>query len=158
MNDRELRLAAAALSVLGIGIAGYLSWARAAGESLACPISGGGCETVQRSSYSELAGIPVAYLGLAAYVALLVLVLRDSEAARAAAAVVALSGAAFAAYLLVVQLVVIDAVCVWCVASDLTIGLLAVATTWRLLRPSGPGAAPSARSGRGSPSGSRQSR
>ena len=158
MSDRSLRLAAVALSLLGIGIAGYLSWARAAGESLACPISGGGCETVQQSSYSELAGIPVAYLGLAAYVVLLVLLAWDSETARAAAAVVALSGAAFALYLLIVQLAVIDAVCVWCLASDVTIGLLAAVATWRLLRPSGPGAAPSARSGRGSPSGSRRSR
>lgn len=158
MSDRAARVAIAALSLAGIGIAGYLSWARAAGESLACPISGGGCETVQQSSYSELVGLPVAYLGLAAYVALLVLVLWDSEAARAAAAAVALSGAAFAVYLLVVQLVVIDAVCVWCLASDVTIGLLAAVTTWRLLRPSELGAAPSARSDRGSPSGSRRSR
>ena len=158
MSDRAARVAIAALSLAGIGIAGYLSWARAAGESLACPISGGGCETVQQSSYSELVGLPVAYLGLAAYVALLVLVLWDSEAARAAAAAVALSGAAFAVYLLVVQLVVIDAVCVWCLASDVTFGLLAAVTTWRLLRPSELGAAPSARSDRGSPSGSRRSR
>lgn len=158
MSDRAARVAIAALSLAGIGIAGYLSWARAAGESLACPISGGGCETVQQSSYSELVGLPVAYLGLAAYVALLVLVLWESEAARAAAAAVALSGAAFAVYLLVVQLVVIDAVCVWCLASDVTIGLLAAMTTWRLLRPSELGAAPSARSDRGSPSGSRRSR
>jgi uncharacterized membrane protein len=158
VSDRAARVAIAALSLAGIGIAGYLSWARAAGESLACPISGGGCETVQQSSYSELVGLPVAYLGLAAYVALLVLVLWDSEAARAAAAAVALSGAAFAVYLLVVQLVVIDAVCVWCLASDVTIGLLAAVTTWRLLRPSELGAAPSARSDRGSPSGSRRSR
>ena len=75
MTDRVARLGITALALAGIGIAGYLSWARAAGETVACPVAGGGCETVQQSSYSELVGIPVAYLGVATYVVLLILAL-----------------------------------------------------------------------------------
>jgi uncharacterized membrane protein len=159
VSDRSLRLGVGALAVVGIAIAGYLSWARAAGETLACPVSGGGCETVQQSSYSELAGVPVAYLGLAMYVVVLALVVWDSEPARAATAALALAGTAFAVYLLAVMAFVIDAVCVWCLASDATVAAIAALATWRFLRatPSEPDAAPSARSGRGSPSGSRPS-
>jgi uncharacterized membrane protein len=159
VSDRVTRLGVAALALAGIGIAGYLSWERASGGTVACPIAGGGCETVQQSSYSELAGIPVAYLGVATYVVLLALALWRSEAATAALAAVALAGAAFAAYLFVVMAFVIDAYCVWCLASDAVIATIALLAVWRLrATPSGPDAAPSARSGRGSPSGSRQSR
>lgn len=161
MSDRVTRLAVAVLALAGIGIAGYLSWARAAGESVACPVAGGGCETVQQSSYSELAGIPVAYMGVATYVALLALALWDSEQARAALAALALAGTAFAVYLLAIMAFVIDAACIWCLASDAVIATIAVLAVWRLRRlaptPSAPGGAPSARSGRGSPSASRRS-
>lgn len=152
MTDRPTRLGIGALAIAGIGIAGYLTWARASGESLACPVGGGGCETVQQSSYSELAGIPVAYLGLAMYVVVLALVLWDAQEARAAVAAVALAGAAFAVYLLVVMAFVIEAACIWCLASDAVIAAIAALSVWRLRAstPSGPGAAPSARSGRGS--------
>jgi uncharacterized membrane protein len=160
VSDRALRLGIGALAVAGIAIAGYLSWARAAGESVACPISGGGCETVQQSSYSELAGVPVAYLGLAMYVVLLALALWDSDEAKTATAAFALAGTAFAVYLLAVMAFVIDAVCVWCLGSDLVIASVAALAVWRFLRatPSGPDEAPSARSGRGSQPGSRRSR
>jgi uncharacterized membrane protein len=151
VSDRGARLAIAGLSVAGLGVAGYLSWARAANETVACPI-GGGCETVAQSSYSELAGIPVAYLGAATYVVLLALALSTSEAARAALATLALAGTAFAVYLIAVMAFVIDAACSWCLASDAVLASIAALAVLRLrVRPSGPGAAPAARSGRGSP-------
>jgi uncharacterized membrane protein len=156
VTDRRLRLAVAALALAGLGIAGYLTWARYAHESVACPIGGGGCETVQESSYSELAGVPVALLGLLQYVAVLALVAWDSPAARQVVAVFALAGAAFAVYLVVIQVAVIEAVCSWCIANDVVVGLLAVTAVERL-RSWGPDAAPAARSGRGSLRGSRRS-
>jgi uncharacterized membrane protein len=152
VSDRAARVAIAVLSAAGLGVAGYLSWARAAKETVACPIGGGGCETVAQSSYSELAGIPVAYLGAATYVVLLALALSTSEAARAALATLALAGTAFAIYLIAVMAFVIDAACSWCLASDAVLASIAALAVLRLrVRPSGPGAAPAARSGRGSP-------
>ena len=134
MSDRRLRIAVAVLALAGVVIAGYLTWARFAHESVACPIGGGGCETVQESRYAELAGIPVALLGLVLYVTVLGLVAWDAPAARQAVAALALAGTAFAAYLLVVQLAVIDAVCAWCVANGVVICLVATAATLRLVR------------------------
>jgi uncharacterized membrane protein len=136
VNDRALRRAIAALALVGAGIAGYLTWARYEHETLACPIGGGGCETVQQSSYSELVGVPVALLGLLLYIVVLALVAWDALPARQAVAVLALAGTAFALYLVVVQLAVIDAVCSWCLANDVVICLLAIASVLRLKAPS----------------------
>ena len=157
MSDRALRLAAAVLALAGAAIAGYLTWAHYAHETVACPIGGGGCETVQESRYAELAGIPVALLGLALYVVVLGLLAWDGPQAPSIVAALTLAGLAFALYLLVVQVAVIDAICAWCVANDVVIALLSLTAVARL-RTSAPGAAPEARSDPGSPSGSRPSR
>lgn len=93
---------------------------------------------MQSSEYAELAGIPVAWLGLAAYLALLGSAVSARVEAAGAAAAVALGGLLFSAYLLVVQLAVIDAVCVWCLASDAVMALLAGVTVLRLRALSAP--------------------
>lgn len=124
MTSRAARAAIAALSLVGVGITTYLLYTRYSGNRIACPTSG--CETVQHSRYAELAGIPVAAIGLAGYISLLVTTFVRAEWARAAAVAISLSALAFSAYLLVVQLVVIDAVCAWCVASDCVVLLIAL--------------------------------
>jgi uncharacterized membrane protein len=63
-------------------------------------------------------GIPVALLGLAAWVAVLALVAWDTPTARAATAAIGLAALAFALYLVVLQLFVIEATCVWCMVND----------------------------------------
>ena len=93
----------------------------------------GGCEVVQRSRYAELVGIPVAWLGLGAYVVLLTTALGTRPLAVAAGAAVALGGLAFSLYLVAVQFAVIDAFCQWCLASDAVMAALAVLTVARLL-------------------------
>lgn len=131
MNDRTLRTAVGILAAAGAAIAGYLTFARFTHTPVACAT--GGCEIVQRSDYAELGGIPVALLGLAAYVFLLGTAFSSAEPVRAAAAAVAVAGAAFSAYLVYVQIAVIDAICQWCVASDVIMALLACACVGRML-------------------------
>lgn len=132
MSDRALRAAAALVALCGLGIAGYLTWAHFEHSQVIC-VAGGGCETVQKSSYSEIAGVPVALLGLLSYSVILGLIAWDSPSARLGAAGLALVGLLFGAYLLVVQLFVIDAVCVWCVTNDVLIApALAILTGLRL--------------------------
>jgi uncharacterized membrane protein len=136
MNDRALRAAVGILTAAGAAIAGYLTYARFTHTALACTT--GGCEIVQRSDYAELAGIPVALLGLAAYVFLFGTAFSSSELARVAGAGVAVAGAAFSAYLVYVQIAVIDAICQWCVASDVVMALLASICVARVIA-GGPG-------------------
>jgi uncharacterized membrane protein len=126
----RLRAAIAACAAAGIGIASYLLAVRLAHVPLACAT--GGCETVQSSRYAELAGVPVAALGLAAYAAVLASALARGAVAAAAGVAVSVSGVAFGGYLLYVQLAVVDALCAWCVASDATMTVLAALCLLRL--------------------------
>jgi len=130
VTDRRVRVAIAVLALAGAGIAAYRVYGRARGIAPVCTC--GGCEKVQSSSYAEVAGIPVATLGLVAYLTIFVSALVRGPAAAAAGLAVSLAGAAFAVYLLVVQIAVIEAICIWCVASDVVIGLLAVLAVARI--------------------------
>ncbi|HEU0246194.1 MAG TPA: vitamin K epoxide reductase family protein [Gaiellaceae bacterium] len=134
MNDRVLRAPTAAVALAGIAVAGYLTWAHYANSAVVC-VAGGGCETVQESEYAEIAGLPVALLGVIAYTLILAAVAWDTPSARVGAATLALVGLLFSIYLLALQLFVIDAICVWCLANDVLIApVLAVLTGLRLGR------------------------
>jgi uncharacterized membrane protein len=130
VNERRLRFAVAGLAAVGAAVAGYLTYARYTDTTLVCAT--GGCETVQRSEYALLAGIPVAVLGFVTYLVLLATAFTRAEISRTAGAVLAISGALFASYLLYAQVFLIDAVCQWCLASDIVITLLAAACALRL--------------------------
>jgi len=130
-SDRLTRLAAL-LCLLGLGVAGYLTYAHYEGISPVC--STGGCERVQASSYSELAGIPVALLGLIGYLAIAGSLLLRGDLGRASTALLAIVGFGFSAYLTYLELFVIDAICQWCVASAVLMTGLVVVAVARLLR------------------------
>ena len=115
-----------------MAVAGYLTWAHYSQSAVIC-VAGGGCETVQSSDYAVIAGVPVAVLGLVAYGVILALIAWDSPIARLSAATIALIGLLFSAYLVALQLFVIDATCIWCLANDVLIApSLAVLTALRL--------------------------
>jgi uncharacterized membrane protein len=132
MSDR-LRVAAALCCVAGLGIAGYLTYVHYAGISPICEISHG-CEKVQTSKWSELAGIPVALLGLLGYAAILASLFVPGEVGLLTGAGVAIVGWGFSVYLTYREVFTIDAICIWCVASALLMTALAVITVARLLR------------------------
>ena len=134
MSDRALSLAAAALALAGLAISGYLTYVHYAGIEPVCAGGGAACERVQSSSYAELAGIPVAVLGVAGYALILVALGVPGETGRMAAALLALVGFGFSAYLTYLELFEIDAICQWCVASAVVMAALAVVSAARLVR------------------------
>jgi uncharacterized membrane protein len=130
MSSRRLSLAVATLCVLGAVIAGYLTWVHVAELEPYCVGGTGGCERVQSSPSAELAGVPVAVIGLAGYLAVLAsLALPD----RSLTAFLSLVGAGFSGYLTYLELAVIDAICQWCVASAVVMTALAVASVARFV-------------------------
>jgi uncharacterized membrane protein len=131
---RGLRIATAVLALIGVGIAGYLTYVHYAGLEPLCVGGGGSCERVQSSPWASLAGIPVAVLGLAGYVVILLSLVLPEDLGRTAAALLALVGAGFSAWLTYVEIVKIEAICQWCVGSAIVMGLLAVVSIARLLR------------------------
>ena len=130
MSERTLRLTAAALAVVGAAVSAYLLYVRQTGGTLIC--STGGCETVQSSSYAEVLGLPVAALGLAGFLGLIAAALARGEGARMAQATLALAGFIFSAYLLYIQLAVVDAICQWCLVTDALVTAIAVLALLRL--------------------------
>jgi uncharacterized membrane protein len=133
VSDRRLRLGQIVVSAAGVVVATYLTYVHYKPAALICT-TGGGCETVQQSKYAVLAGIPVAILGLAAWALALVLAIWDSELARTLLLAIALVALAFAVYLVVLQLFVIEAVCTWCMINDLAITPIFVVLTLLRLR------------------------
>jgi uncharacterized membrane protein len=127
---------ATVLTLVGIAVAGYLTWVHYEGLSPVCTT--GGCERVQASSYSEIGPIPVALLGLIGYVVILASLAIRGDVGRAATFMLALTGFAFSIYLTYLELFVIDAICQWCVASAVVMTALLAVATVRLLRPGAP--------------------
>ena len=130
-----LRLAIIALALVGIGISGYLTSVHYAGRPIACG-GLGSCETVNTSAYASVAGIPVALLGLGAYLVIAGLALTAGRVPWAAGALVfaALVGVLYSGYLTWVELAVLHAVCLWCAASAVVITAIAVLAVLSYLR------------------------
>lgn len=109
------------LALAGLGVSVYLSIEHATGStSLACPDTGiFNCHLVTTSRYSVVAGIPVAYLGLAFFVAASLLfspwVWRVRPAILRWVRLTAVTtGIAMVLYLVWAELYRIHGICLWC--------------------------------------------
>jgi uncharacterized membrane protein len=120
-----------ALCVLGLGVAGYLSYVETLQVEAFCGLVGD-CNTVQQSDYARLFGIlPIGLLGMAGYLAILAAwaVQRFSSgkytdpAALAQLAITTL-GTLFSIYLTFLEPFVIGATCAWCLASAVIMTVL----------------------------------
>jgi uncharacterized membrane protein len=128
-----LRMTSLVFALLGVLDASYLSYIKLAHVAALCR-GVGDCESVNSSVYSQVYGVPVALLGLGAYLAMAALLALEprlpilQEYGPLAVFGLALTGTLYSAYLTYVELFVIHAVCPYCVASALLIvGLLVLA-------------------------------
>jgi uncharacterized membrane protein len=133
MTDTVLCRTSQGLCLVGVGIAGYLTYVHYAGLHPICEI-GHGCETVQTSRYASLLGIPVALLGLISYVLILVSLRVRGERSLLAGYSLGILAFGFSLYLTYRELFTIHAICSWCVSSAIVFTLLAIVGTSRVLR------------------------
>ena len=86
------------------------------------------CDIVNRSTYSTIAGVPVAMVGIAGYLTVLALatLYRHQPAATAMLAIGSLTGLAFAIYLTYIEGFVLAAWCILCLSSLALISSIAV--------------------------------
>ena len=132
-----------ALTVLGLGVAGYLTYVHYSGATPVCSIKGNPCSQVQKSRYSELIGIPVALIGLIGYILILgSLLVREGEMSRFVTAGLTVGGFGFSAYLTYRELFTLEKICEWCVSSAVIVTIMMVLSVWRFLRGGGPEVAP----------------
>jgi uncharacterized membrane protein len=138
VSTRTVRVVMVAIATVGLGVASYLTYIHYAGGPILC-LKGGGCETVQHSIYSKLAGVPVALIGLIGYIVILASLLApESESTRLATMTFTVVGFGFSVYLTSRELFSIHAICPWCVSSAVMMTLLACLGTWRFLHGEAP--------------------
>jgi len=123
---KAIRVIAAIIALIGIADAVYLTVHHYTAEAVPCTLTGG-CEQVLTSEYAEIAGIPLAAYGAAAYFIAFSLVLLSIYGSRMAWTIFGVQVvlmAIFTGWLIYVQAALIGAFCQFC--------LLSAATTFTL--------------------------
>jgi uncharacterized membrane protein len=134
------------LSAAGLLVSAFLAYESATAKAvLACPVNATiDCGKVTSSAWSKLFGIPVAYLGLLFFVAMIGLCTKAAwdrgaawvHAARLGGCAV---GVAMVLYLVWAELFKIGAICLWCTAVHvITFALFCVVMFGRVLSESPP--------------------
>ena len=125
-NLRWQPIATTLLCLIGLGVATYLTIVHYDTHvSLACPKTQTfNCETVTTSAQSHIFGIPVAVLGLLFFVPMLLLCLPAAwhsadRRIHIARLVLASAGVAMIIYLIIAELFLIHAICLWCTSVHL---------------------------------------
>jgi len=92
------------------------------------------CDVVNRSAYSEIAGIPVALVGLMAYLFMMGLCVFQKEKPETPALItfLGLAGLAFSLYLTYIEARVLGTWCVLCLTSLASITLIALLSALRV--------------------------
>jgi uncharacterized membrane protein len=131
---RVTKIAMICLTLVGLGVASYLTYIHYSGGPILC-LRGGGCETVQHSAYSKLVGVPVALIGLLGYIGIMgSLLAPERETTRLATMTFVVVGFGFSLYLTSRELFSIHAICPWCVSSAVIMTLLTILSVWRFLQ------------------------
>lgn len=109
----------AAVAVIGLVVAAYLTFTKWSGGGALFCTAGSGCDVIQASRYSLLLGLPTALWGAALYAAIAGLALSGLSPRRwLAAFLMAVAGASFSLYLTYLSALVIRALCGYCLASN----------------------------------------
>jgi uncharacterized membrane protein len=141
-GDRKeafLRWASAGFALLGALDAIYLWIYKISNNDRMC-LGSGDCATVNYSSYSEIYGIPVAVLGIGAYLLILVIHILETrwrpveKNGNLLIFGLSLAGVLFSAYLTYIEYFVIFAVCPFCLASAFFILFIFVIAIIRLVK------------------------
>ncbi len=137
--DKWIYRSSVALSVLGLLVSIYMTIYKLTENPNMC-LGNGGCSKVNSSIYSEVNGIPVAVVGIAGYLVILVLLLLENRIdflknnGTMALFGLALIGFLFTIYLIYVELALIHALCPFCVTSQITMTILFILSVIRLVR------------------------
>ncbi len=108
----------AALSAIGLLVAGYLTVNKWSGGTALFCTAGSGCDIVQASRYAVILGLPTAAWGAGLYATVGALALLGLPPRRwLAAFLLAVAGVSFSLYLTYLSIFEIGATCAYCLAS-----------------------------------------
>jgi uncharacterized membrane protein len=135
-----INLIAIIVSLIGLLDAGYLSYSKFSSTNLVCSRIIGNCNAVNASKWSEILGIPIAYLGLVAYLVILFLLLFGKKIgflkpySDILFFIATFIGFLFSAYLTYIEAAVLKTFCEWCVVSALMMTILFSVSVIKLAR------------------------
>jgi uncharacterized membrane protein len=142
-TDRSLRNFSIVTSLIGLVDSLYLTWIKFSHREAFCLPGIGDCETVNTSRYAEFYGIPVALLGALTYVVILLVLTAENRTifsfpikpdhCKMAVFGISLFGVIYSGYLTYVELVVLQALCPFCVISAITILIIFIIAAVRLI-------------------------
>jgi uncharacterized membrane protein len=128
------------LAIIGLSDSIYLSWIKLTHNEAACIIGVGDCFSVNTSKWSEWNGIPIALIGAAGFLTILLVLLLETRIklikVNSPLIIFGLSfvGVAYSAFLTYLEIFVIKALCPYCLLSAVTMSILFVITIVRLVR------------------------
>ena len=122
-----------ALSVVGVALAGYLSFTALTATAVQGCAEGGGCDAVLSSRWATLMGVPTAVWGVLTYLSLAgTAFIRRAVTQWRLAWTVAFFGALYSVYLTAISLTMLGATCPYCLTSlALMTSILVVVTFQR---------------------------
>lgn len=140
-RDALVRRAQLLLVLVGIVVAGYLSYLKLAEAPAVCVESGPfNCNVVLNSQYSELASLPIAYLGVAVYAAIGLILLLENRVSflmawgRLITFGIGLFAWLFSMWLVYVQVALLQALCPWCLTHESNFTILFALICYRVYR------------------------
>ena len=127
------------LKLSGLAVAIYLSYTALIDDGALICGQSGGCHDVQGSEYSKVAGIPISLFGLFMYLTLLGLFFTRAQIIHKKyfdsrerlvrnikiwSLLIATAGTVYSIYLTAIEAFVLEAWCIWCLASAVIISLI----------------------------------
>jgi uncharacterized membrane protein len=137
--DKWLYRISMILVVIGLIVSIYMTIYKATSNDALC-LGSGDCSTVNASRYSEVYGIPVASVGIAGYLAILLVhwyERRDEFFEKNGPMLnfgMALTGFLFTVYLIYVEFAILKAFCPFCLASQTAMTIIFIISIIRLVR------------------------
>ena len=120
------------LTLVGVALTAYLTAVKVFGTTPLYCGSESSCDIVQSSRWSTLLGLPLSFWGFLTYVALATLVwrMRRRRSAWVHATFVACIGVAVSIYLTAISVLVIQATCLYCLASFAVVTAIFALLCW----------------------------
>lgn len=137
--DKWLYRVMIALVIVGLAVSVYMTIYKISGNDGMC-LGSGDCSTVNASVFSEVNGIPVAVFGIVGYAAILIVLFYEpkNEFFRKNGTLLvfgmSLTGFLFTVWLVYVELELLQAICPFCVTSQVAMTLIFIIAVVRLFR------------------------
>jgi uncharacterized membrane protein len=128
-----------ALSILGLLVSIYMTIYKITSNDSMC-LGSGDCSAVNSSKYSEVNGIPVAVFGMIGYLAILAVLYFENkngffkQNGTLMIFGMALTGFLFTVWLIYVELVLLKAICPFCVTSQVSMTIIFIIAVIRLIQ------------------------